>query len=86
MENIFESFSQIFNPANERVQAAKTIAKSTVKQSQLEILKKKIYTLLMQPDEMDMGEMGDCEDEAWHLIIEWVDEIEIEVIHDLVKD
>lgn len=43
-----------------------------------ESLEKKIYDLLMESDNMDMGEMGNCRESAEALVREWAEENNIE--------
>ena len=58
--------------------------KSTVKQSELDLMQKKIYEMLMANEDMGIGEMGDCRDAARYVVEEWVEETKVEVIHDLL--
>ncbi len=52
---------------------------TTIKETQIEALKAKIYGLLMANAEMDMGDMNDCKDAANELVSEWIDENNITI-------
>lgn len=53
---------------------------TTIKETQIEALKAKIYGLLMANPDMDMGDMNDCKDAANELVSEWIDENNITII------
>jgi len=53
---------------------------NTITQAQAQALETKIYDLLMQNPEMDMGDMGNCLEAASDLVSEWIVENNIQLI------
>lgn len=48
--------------------------------TQVASLESKIYDLLIQNPEMDMGDMGNCTEAASDLVANWIQENNIQVI------
>lgn len=57
-------------------------------QLQITALQSKIYNLLMQNPELDMESMGDAQETARDLVLEWIKEHDIDktTIHYLIQD
>ena len=69
MESIFEQMAALTKPKQ-----------STLKQSDLDDIKKKMYLVLMAGDDMDLGDMGECEDAVNEVFNDWINENKILIV------
>ena len=79
---MFKVFGEMYKPKQHENLPAAITAKSTLKQSEIDLLKKKIYNTLMTNEDFSFGEMGGCEDAAQYILDEWVEDTQVIMFDD----
>ena len=74
MNDLFATMAEMFNPNQT------TPVRTAITQSDLDAIKRKVYLLLMQGDDMGLGEIGEAEDAVKEVFNDWVEENNILII------
>ena len=77
MDDLFATMGEMFNPDQSK---SKLPVRTRIVQSDLDAIKRKIYLMLMQSDEIGLDDMGECEDAVNEVFNDWVGENNIVII------